>query len=262
MAIIWTGPGDVGFRTTRISGGASNQLAFPYGLFSASLAQEVSPTNAEVYRGGRRVPDTILQSSVVTTLTVSTQLNNWSTLGLGLNQIQRTESSITIPVVKRGRVASSSPFVITDAQIIAGNVASVVAAVEDPGAWGQPGPLTRVGAAPASAREYQPASGTITFHSSLAGADVTYFLNRSITTASTYGGQGSVTAIGEMEFVGEVFDSANVLTAWIHIPAITVSSTPSFEFSGDAIETEITFNCNTPAGWAAPFRYIALQGLT
>lgn len=260
MSVIYTGPGTWSLATTGLAGGAAGQIVYPYAVFSATLAQEASTENAEAYRGGKRVIDTVLEASVQTTLTLSTQLNNWQTTGLGLNQRERTETAVVIPFSARQTVPLSAPFEINDPLIVTGNLTSVIAAVEEPGIWGVPGALIKVSVAPAADREYQAVVGKIIFDESMAGADITYMGTRSI-TAKTYGGAGSLSKIGDMQFIGEVYDSSGQVSQLIQLPQIAVSSRPSFEFSGGVLEVEITFNCSTPAGWDEPFRYIDVDSL-
>lgn len=262
MSNIWTGPGDVAVTTIELAGGDAGQNVYPYGLYSGTLAQEADTTNAEVYRAGKRVVDTVLESTVTTTLTLSTQLNNWNSLGLQLNQRERTESAFTIPMVFRATVPLTAPYEISNALIVSGNLTSVIASAEEPGAWGEAGPLTKVAIAPAADREYQAVAGKIVFDESLAGADITYVLTRTIASAKTYGGAGTLSRIGNLSFIGEVYNSAGEVDTLIYLPQISISSRPSFEFSGDVLEVEITFNCATPAGWAEPFRYVNVSSIT
>jgi hypothetical protein len=257
MSVLFRGLGDTFVRTKELSGGDTAQHLIPYPVFDFEFAQDAPTEDALAYVTGVRQPVETLETTVTSTLKLSTQLSNWKLLGLALNEVQRALTSFTIPK-KKSVTVPATPFEVTDSDITTGTAASVLASITDFGAWGQTGPLTPVAIAP-SAGEVQVdgTNGKLIFHSSAEGAPVDYIVNQAVATANAYGGPGSLTRIGKLEFQGTILDTATASDGGnIWIPILQRRSRPTLSFTGGVPTLEINYTCLTPDGWEEPYRIV------
>lgn len=98
-------------------------------------------------------------------------------------------------------------------------------------------------------------AGQVTFPTSYAGATVTFFFDRSIASAKGYGGPGSTSKIGEMQFIGELFDntSTNAGDSFIWMPQVQLKNeSAKLQFTGKTVEYEFDLLPTIPAGWEEP----------
>jgi hypothetical protein len=258
---ICKGLGDCGVATTDLAGGPSAQVLFPYPAYEFDFAQDSTTEDAEAYRAGVRVTEESVETKVTSTLKLKTQISNWQLLGLGMGQLKRTLTNFTMPKVKRATVPAGG--VINDAALVAGNVGSVIVAIERYGAWGQAGPLVRSVTAP-PVLGVQVAAGALTFNAAQIGAPIMYLYDQPIAAANAYGGAGTLARYGELQFVGEVYDNSSVGIdgGRIWFPRMTRRTRPSLTFSGGIPELEIEMTLLTPTGWEEPFLMIDGHSVT
>jgi hypothetical protein len=258
---ILKGLGDCGIATTDLSGGPSAQVLYPYPAYEFEFAQEVDSADAEAYRAGKRVTEETLENKVTSTLKLKTQIANWQLFGLGFGMLQRTITSLVMPKIKRTTVPAGG--VISDAAIVTGNLSSVLASIERYGSWGQTGPLARASSAP-TAGQVQVAAGTLTFHASAVGAPIMYLYDETIASVKAYGGSGTLSTYGELQFVGEVYDNTSNpdLGGRIWFPRCSRKTRPSLTYSGDIPELEIELSVLSPTGWPEPFLMIDGHSIT
>jgi hypothetical protein len=258
MAIA-IGLGNTGIRTTDIAGGPTNQKLLDYPTFNFTLEQESQEQEALRYVAGKHQVEEAFESSVTTTLTLSTEIPNWPTIGFALGQLERTLTSFTVPTAKQANVPTGTTE-ISDPAITATSAAKALACVQRKGTWGEAGPLTTVTTAPASASEVQfdTTNNKMVFHSSLAGAPILYVLDVAIASAEGYGGPGTLAKLGEMEFFGEVYTNSSTGSdgGIIWIPRIQRSARPSIAFTGDKVTLENQFKCLAVSGWEEPYTWV------
>jgi hypothetical protein len=256
---IAIGLGNSGLRTTDIAGGPLNQKLLDYPVFSFELSQEVTQQEALAYVAGRHQIEEQFESAVATTLKLSTEIANWTMIGFSIGQLQRTLTSFAFPVAKRANVPASGTPEITDTDITAASSAKTVVAITRKGPWGEAGPLTVVTTAPTAGQvQVAGATGKLVFHSSAAGAPISYVIDKTEASVEGYGGPGTLAKIGEMEFFGEVYtnSAAGRDGGTIWIPRIQRSTRPTFSFSGDKVTLENEFKCLSVPGWEEPFAWI------
>ncbi len=262
---IATGLGETSLRTKDIAGGPTAQNLFPYPTFKFELAQDAGIEEALAYKAGKHQSEEIFESTLKTTLKLSTEIPNWQMIGLSLGQIKRTFTSFTFPVAKRATVPVTGPFEIVDTDLTATASAKTVVAIARQGSWGQAGALTRVATAPAASGEVQVLSaGTkLVFHSSQAGASIVYVIDKTVPTVDAYGGPGQLAKVGELEFFGEVYDnSSDGKGGVIWIPRIQRETRPTIDFSGGKVTLETEFRCLTVDGWDEPFTWLDGKSFT
>lgn len=249
----YKGLGNTFLRSVELAGGPSAQNLFPFPTYEFEYTQESDDVKLSAYRAGKRVTEETFESSVTSTLKLKTQISNWHLFGLSQGQFEKTFTGFTLPTAKRAVVPAGG--VINDPDIVAGNLASVVVAVEAWGAgWGQARALTRVSAAP-TAGQVQAAAGSLTFNAAQAGAPIMYTVDKTYATGNGYGGPGSITKIGALEFHGEIVDTSGQGQdgGKIIFPKIQrTGNKPAITFAGDALELETEYECLTPAGWEEP----------
>lgn len=259
MGFISKGLGDCSFRTVGVE--AINKLTIPYAVYTYNFTKTSEGEPAQAYRAGERVDEELFTSSTSYTLTLSTQINTEATDSLLLDEFKRTITDFTLPTVGRGKVPASAPYEIPDPRIVTGNLDTVTAGIDSAGAWGAAGPLTKVSVAPTTTRQYQATAGKLVFHSSQAGATVTYVLDREIASASVWGGPGVSTPVGDLEFVGEEYTTGGK-SRLIWIPQIKRNTDEvTIEYSGDIPEISIGFIATVPAGWEKAYMLVDLDSI-
>jgi hypothetical protein len=231
--------------TIEMIGGLSAQLFNRYPLLKFELAEETGePTELRAFSGGELKTEEIIKGTTKTTLTLETEIISWATIGLALGEVQKTIANFTMPLVKRATVPDVGPFTVADADIVAGNAASVLVGLDTQGPWGQAGSITRSAAAPAI-REVQVAAGTLTFNAAQAGAPVSYLLNKTYASARVYGGPGTSTQLGRMQFFGHIFDTSATSEkgGYIWIPRMESIGAPTISFSDGTPTLSSQFQC-------------------
>ena len=237
------GFGTVGLRTLGEAGlnaiPALNQKVYGLPLMSFEYVRTATTEDVKAFRGGKLSIESSFENEVERTLTLKTEIPTWNLSGLARNQMERTLSGITVPVVKRVKVPASG--IITD-PLITANL-PVVMAVETVGVWGQAGPIPNA----AITR----AAGTLTLTAPYIGAIVTYFYDREIATARAYGGPGAIQYLGQFEFIGELYKAGTSYDqSFIYLPLIErKNSNVNLIFSGSKVEYEMEFNAIVPPGW-------------
>ncbi len=261
---LFKGLGDSYIRTTDLSGGASAQKLYPYPVYEFSFDQKATTEEAEAYRAGIRQTEETVEVKVESILKLKTQISNWSMLGLSLGQLERTITSFAMPGIKRTTVPVGG--VITDAAITAANVDSVIVAIERFGPWGQVGPLTRTATASPPIRTVKAdgTAGTLTFNAAQVGAPIMYIVDRTIASASVYGGAGVLPKVAELEFYGDLYDNSTTESdgGKIWFPRIQRNSRPTISFNGKLAELEMEYKCLVPSGFSEPYMLIDGHSIT
>lgn len=256
------GFGDAGVSTIEQVGGLSAQLFNRFPLLSFELNEEVSDaTELRAFSGGELKTEEVIKGTSTVTITLETEIVNWSMLGLALGELEKTLTNFTLPVMKRAVVPEVAPFEINDAEIVAGNLTSVLACIDSLGTWGQTGPLARATVAP-TARQVQVAAGKLTFNAAQAGATISYTLNKTYASAKAYGGPGAATAMGRMQFFGQLYDTSaqGQKGGLIWIPRMESIGSPTFSISDGNPTLSTEFQCLAVSGYTKP--YVILDGQT
>lgn len=184
------------------------------------------------------------------TLTITTQLFSFESLGLTLNAEKKQFTNVTRPVYREIEVPAGGGAVPAPG-LVAGNLATA-AICYNGGPNGQQGPMIKVSSAPTTAGSVQVAASTLTFAAADAGCVVGYFYDQIVTSMTGYGGAGTKTSLGQMEFYGALYSqSAGAVTASIWLPQVERESAFTVEFGGDGVpEIATTYNVSIPTGWA------------
>ena len=109
-------------------------------LFEFNFASEAENQEALAYIAGVQQTKASAESSVINTLTLSTQFVDWPELGFALDPFPITETNVKIPTLKTATVPSTAAYEISDTAITAANDAFIKAFINSFGSWGQPGP--------------------------------------------------------------------------------------------------------------------------
>jgi hypothetical protein len=256
---LYQGLGDCGLRTTDITGGPNAQKLVPFPVFSFDLAQDSTVEEALAYRAGRHQVEDSFEGLVNTTLTLSTEINNWQILGLSRGLLQRTLTDFVLPVVKRGVVPSAAPYEIVDTELTATAAAKTLVAIESYGPWGQANSLSRVTTVPTTGQVQVDATATkLVFHASQAGAPIMYVIDRTFASGSVYGGAGTLPKINEVEFFGQIYDNSSEAEdgGLIWVPRMKRASRPNLTFDGGKPTIEVQYKCLSVAGWEEPFQIV------
>jgi hypothetical protein len=186
-------------------------------------------------------------------LTITTQLFSFESLGLTLNTEKKQFTNVTRPVYREVEVpAGGGP--VPAPGLVAGNLAGV-AICYNGGPNGQQGPMIKISTLPTAAGSVQVAANTLTFAAADAGCVVGYFYDQIVTSVTGYGGAGTATSLGQMEFYGALYSqSAGAVTGSLWLPEVERESAFTVEFGGDGVpEIATTYNVSIPAGWSKAY---------
>jgi hypothetical protein len=219
-----------------------NQKLFPYPCMEFAYERKSKTEDAKAYRAGRHVIEETIESETEYSLKLKTQITNWAQTGLARGQIQRTLSSITVPVIKRAKINAAGEVLDS---LITANL-PVLASIESYGAWGQ------AGAIPVA--DITVTAGKLAFPSTLAGATITYMFDRTMATARAYGGAGTLSTMDEFQMIGYIKDNSGVgEDGFIWLPQMRRKTLDvDLKFTGKLIEFELEFTPVIPAGWEEP----------
>ena len=175
-------------------------------------------------------------------LTVSTEIPNWSFLQLAAGEISQNVN-VTLPLYKQATVPLTTPFTISDAAITTGNMAQVRAYNSSFVGANQPGTLMSVNTAPASAKEFQPAAGTLTFSSTAAGETITYLVPTAYTSMPSINKAPGPIKLGELQFIGHACGDSFDNGVLIYIKRLSQTTKPTWNPNQDVPAFEIQYEC-------------------
>lgn len=261
---MFKGIGDPWIRTTNFDGesAAAEQRMLPLGLLSFELTSDSESKESQRFNSnGELVTATQIKGATSYSFTLSFNEIDWGHLGFALNQFPRSAENVRIPQLRFGEVPATAPYEITDATLIAGNIADVTVTITEGGDWGEAGQwLDPVGATP-DPGEVQVAAGTLTFNADQAGAPVAYPVYASWDNAQDLGGPSGGDAWGEFEFWGNIVIPSIDQGTLIYIPQATIAEDPSFTVDDSVPTVSVVCGMGTPSGWDKPFRIVNLNTL-
>ncbi|MEX0271397.1 hypothetical protein AB3R30_19840 [Leptolyngbyaceae cyanobacterium UHCC 1019] len=254
-----SGLGDIYIKTTGLAGGATAQKMIPLFLFQFEFSQEAESKEAQGFVGGRLVTKSTAEASVSSTVKLTTQFTDWQQLGLVLDQFPRVLTNEKLVVLKTATVPSVAPYEIVDAAITVANTNDIFANIAGAGVWGQPKPLPRAAtpATPATGQVGVDTTGTkLVFNVAQAGAPVTYTVPVTLTSVEAYGGSGTLSKIGNLEFNGIIYSPEASQGIPISFPLLQRKTRPTMTISNDVPEFEIEFGAIPPVGWDEPYKIL------
>ena len=260
-----SGIGDLFAKTTGLSGGATAQRMVPLFLSQFEFTQEAESKEAKGFVAGKLVTKSTAEATVTSTLKISSEYTDWMQLGLSLDQFSRVLTSEKILVLKTATVPSSSPYEIADAAVTSGNTNDIFAAISEAGTWGQPKPLPRATtAATPSAGQVgvDTTNNKLIFNSAQAGASITYTVPETLATVEGYGGSGTLSRIGNLEFWGKIYTPTASEGFTIYFPQLQRKSRPTITIANDVPTLEVEFGAVAPAGWEEPYKILNLETAT
>lgn len=221
----------------------AQQLMFSPDLINFSLEESLG-TPRKAKKMTCKGPKVVATSPGLaeTTLKVSTEVPDWAFLQLAEGELA-ANVNVTLPIYKNAQVPLAAVFTISDAAIVAGNLTQIVAYNTSFVGGNLPGPLMRVSTAPASAKEFQVAAGVLTFHSSMAGASITYAVPVTQASLPSLGKDPSPTYLGELQFIGHACSDSYPNGLLIHIKRLSQTSKPTWTPNTDVPSFEIDFEC-------------------
>ncbi len=257
-----SGIGDTYVKTTGLAGGATAQRMIPLYLSQFEFAQEAENKEAKGFVAGKLVTKSTGESTVTSTLKISTQYVDWQQLGLTLDQFSRTFTNEKMPVQKVANVPSTAPYEITDALITAENNNDIFVTISEASTAGQPRSLPRA-TTPASPAVGQVGVDTtnnkLIFNAAQAGAPIVYTVPSTLTSVEGYGGSGTLPRIGNLEFYGKIYSPTAMQGMHVYFPQLQRKSRPTITIADDVPTLEIEFGAIAPAGWEEPYKILNLN---
>lgn len=237
MAIneIFSGLGSPGFVT---SGLVSDQLLVIEPM-EFSIEGAADKKKSKKYRNGKLVTAGSALGQEEYTLKIGIEANTFYTMAFVFGELPSVTASALLPKTKFATIPSSTPYEIVDSEIGDGNGYCTFIANHKP--------LTKVGTAPAATGEFQivpTSTKKLVFHSSDAGKDVVYQINKSHTSADSIGVEAGATLFDTFSFSGEIY-AGTVPVAKIVIPSavrtsigtINVADVTKFEVEAELLVT-------------------------
>lgn len=227
---------------------------FPGNFASFELAFETQRQQAKALIGGKKQVVASAITEELASLKLTFEFADWATVQMALDEQAADETAVPWQEIRTVKVPATTPFEVVDADISVSTAPSITAFRASKGTWGGTGFLTKVGVAPIDADKFQvnAATSKLVFHSSLAGAIVTY----SITlpkTVSSIGNTSVGNSFGALQFSGLCYTTETSKPLGIVIPNITRNSKPSLSFTGGLTVLEINFDANVEPGKRLPY---------
>jgi len=198
-------------------------------------------------------------------LTLSFEYLDWMHMGFAYDEIPQQSSNVTLPILKKGRVPTSAPYKITDADITPATASSVKAYVSERGSWGEAGFRKVVALSPPGAGEFfvdtASSAHDVIFHSSDAGAPVQYIVNKSYATIESIGHEVVADSFGTLSFIGDGYGPEFPKRVRLYLPNITRISIPKLN-TDNVPKFEIKFTANVPASDRSPHKIYNLATAT
>lgn len=245
---IARGLGDAGFQLT--SGAALKAMPMP--IFEFTLSEERETENLVSYQSGKHQNKFLLDTTSSYTLTISTQVPTWQTIGAARGELYRDLPGST-SCLRTLYKEIPSGGVVSVPGLLAANIATTAVTIEEGGGI----ELSVVNTVPADATEVQIEDGQLTFDGSREGetAFIAYFVTP--TSGRILGGPTGASprqTISKYNFAGEVWDSSsNGSNGYIWIPNAQLSTPPDVSFTGDAVTVELGLEVLSQTGWAEPY---------
>lgn len=220
-----------------------NQKLFQTPILEFDYERKAKVEFAKAYVAGKHTNIESLEAEVEYSLKIKTQISNWAMTGLSQGQFQKTFTTFTVPKVHKAKVNGAGVAIVPG--VIAATL--VIASLDSFGPWGQAGAIPQI--------DLTPGAGQVAFPVSYAGATVTFFFDRSIASAKGYGGPGASSKIGQMQFIGELYNNTPTKAgdSFIWIPQVSLKNeSAKLSFTGKTVEYEFDLLPTIPAGWDEP----------
>ena len=201
-------------------------------------------------------------TEITHTVTITATHYDWQALGLFHDEIP-SDVTGNINLNKRITIPTglTAPYVLTDPDIIAANLASIRVYVTEKGVWGDARALIRTaapGTAPIDGTEVQidDATNSLTFDPSLAGASILYKLDDAYAPISSIGVNTVWESFGDVQMWATLFGTGDFAEGIrIHFPRlIRTPAPPTIDFSQSPATITVTFEAYTADGRAFPYR--------
>ena len=241
---ILSGAGQFMFLTQSLSSTIiAQELMFAPDLINFTLAENLgTPRKAKKLTCDGPVIIGVAHGLREATLTVSSEVPNWSFLQLAAGELAENVN-VTLPLYKQATVPLTTPFTITDPAITAANLAQIRSYNSSFVGTTQPGTLMRVTVAPASAKEFQAAAGTLTFSSGAAGQTITYSVPTPYTSMPSLNKSATPIKLGELQFIGHACGDSFDNGVLIHIKRLSQTTKPTWNPNQDVPAFEIQYEC-------------------
>jgi hypothetical protein len=115
-----------------------------------------------------------------------------------------------------------------------------------------PTQLTQVkGATAIAAGNFKVTSGTVTFHSTLAGATIAFFYLETKTSLRVQGGNTPILEYGDCFFVGQLAGTRT--NEYVYFPKLSPQGDFEAGVEDKAIENKMVYDALTPSDWPLPY---------
>jgi len=251
-----SGAGSLFVKTTNLTAGNSirgQNLLFPLCIASFSLDFDTQLAESKCLIDGKRQITAAAITEEIASMKISFEFADFKTLGFAYDEISQTSTTVQIPVIKTATVPTASPYEIVDAEIVTGNLASVLVYKNSPTTS-----YMVSNATPTTAEHFLASAGKITFAAASAGASVSYTILKTFSTIETIGVESAADSFGNLEFNGIIYAGGSGERYGIQVPKLSRVSTPSIQITGDLATLEVDFRASVPAGQRRPFRLFKL----
>lgn len=230
------------------------QIVLPACIAQFSLTPSVQLAEAKCLVNGKKQISAARITEETWTLKLTFEKAGWNELGFAFDELPQASTSISIPILKTGRVNSAGE--IADADI---SVGLDVRAYEST-------PITRFLKLTSSATpvegEFKLAAGKLIFPIAKAGAVIAYSNTKAYASIETIGQEANFDSFGRLVFTGEVYTTEDSVPMQIVVPELSRVSVPSFSITGSLSALEIEFRASVAAGDRRPFKLYRKQGAT
>lgn len=237
-------------------------LLYPPCLSSFELNGEANFLEAKCLVDGKIATVAAAINEEVYTFTVTTQFTDWQALQFAYDELSQQSANVVLPSLKISTVGADTADTIADADIVAGNLASVKVYVNSQGSWGDRRFLKVIDTGVPTVDEVLVAAGTLTFNSAFNGATVQYIVDKTYSSAETIGLESSFDRMGKLEFWGLAYGTEFQVPVPIRIPDLSRISIPTLSVNGDITELTVEFRANVDTSRGFRNQWVLYNELT
>jgi hypothetical protein len=261
---MFSGAGGLFFETQNLALAGIVDLLIAAELYKFSYDISIDSKKALSWRNGELVTSAATKGKRESEFTVSSQYMDWAHLQFYLDELAAVSNNVMLPFLQTVFVPAIAPFEHTDTRLNATNAPNVkIYLNESPSVILAPGWLTRVDAIQAGDKRsfaVNAVTQKITFSDDLAGATVSYSIEREATSVESMGYETNPISFGRMSFWGiGYFANKTDEELLIGFPNLSRTSVASLKAEDGVVEYETKFEATPPSAKSKSYQIFKLS---
>lgn len=222
-------------------------------MASFEFSQNDQLAEAKCLIDGKRQVTAAAITESVATVRLTFEFADFNTLGFAYDELPTNSLNVPLPILKSAQVPTAAPFEVTDTDITATNLGSVLVYRASDKTFLKP-----VTTGPLAPDEFTASVGKITFGAASGGATVQYQVLKTYASMPTIGVANTADNFGTLEFNGVLFQAEGERYS-IQFPKLSRVSTPQISINGNLAEISVEFRASVRPGDRKPYKLFNLS---